>query len=150
MATTKTTSYAAMVVAIGVFLATSSGLFAANHAKSTEANLEDSEWLAVNVDGTDAADDTNSTIRFLAAGKAEGNSGCHGYTTNVSLGGTNLSFSQITTTTRRCEPRNEHAEQAFITALEKVSTFSINYNVLRFSDADGNEVIKFRRLGTTF
>jgi hypothetical protein len=46
--------------------------------------------------------------------------------------------------------RYEQAEKAFIAALEKVGTFSINYNVLRFSDADGNEVIKFRRLGTTF
>jgi heat shock protein HslJ len=137
-------------VAIGFFLATSSGLFAASHEKSTAANLEGSEWLAVEVDGTDAADETNSTIRFREAGKAEGNSGCKSYTANMSLDGTNLSLSQIATTTRMCDMRYEQAEKAFIAALEKVGTFSINYNVLRFSDADGNEVIKFRRLGTTF
>jgi heat shock protein HslJ len=134
-----------------LFLVAPSGLLADSQKDTNEANLEKSEWLAVKVDGTDAADRVTSTIRFPEAGKIEGNSGCHDYTTTVSFDyGNRINLGQITATKGKCDIQEETAAQKYLAALEKVKIYLINYNVLRLYDDDVNEVMKLRRLGTSF
>ncbi len=150
METTNRIMLTTIGAALGLFLATSSGLLASSHEKSAASNLKSSEWLAVHIDGSNAAHDANSTIRFREAGKIGGNSGCHGYTANISLDGNKISFSEITETKNLCSPREEKATLSFLTSFEKTTTFSINSDVLRFTDDGGNELIEFRRLGMEF
>ena len=128
----------------------SSRVFADSDEKSPLAKLEGSEWLAVDIDGTSASDRTNSTIRFKKAGKIEGNSGCHTYSTTLSVDGDKISFADIAESKNKCRVFDENAEKAYIAALKKTASYSLNHYVLRFSDADGDEVVKFRRLGTPF
>jgi heat shock protein HslJ len=144
------------LVTMGLFLVAPSGLLADPHDDTNEANLERSEWLAVKVDGTDAADRVNSTIRFTATGrftetgKAEGNSGCHGYKVNITFEGNKINLGKISATEGKCGIQEEDAAKKYLAALEKVKIYLINYNVLRLYDDDVKEVIKFRRLGSDF
>ena len=139
------------LVTMGLFLVAPSGLLADPHDDTNEANLERSEWLAVKVDGTDAADRVNSTIRFPAADKAEGNSGCHGYEVNITFDdGNRINLGKISATKGKCNIQEEDSAKKYLAALEKAKIYLINYNVLRLYDDDVKEVIKFRRLGSNF
>jgi heat shock protein HslJ len=131
-----------------LFLVSPSGLLADSQKDTNEANLEKSEWLAVKVDGTDAADRVTSTIRFPEAGKVEGNSGCHEYTATASFDdGNRINLGQITATKGKCGIQEEAAAKKYLAALDKAKIYLINYNVLRLYD-DVNEVIRFRHLGS--
>jgi heat shock protein HslJ len=131
-------------------LVVASMLAALSIAVADDPNLEGSEWLAVDVHGSAAADETNATIRFPGAGKADGNAGCNAFSASVSIEGDTMSFGPVAATRRMCGMRIDAAETKFLGALEKTASFVINHHVLRLSDADGNEVIKLRRLGTRF
>jgi len=141
----------AVTIALSFFaLAFSSGSFAGAHESDMSKKLAGTEWLAVTVDGTDAADITNSTIRFKDSGKADGNTGCNRYTADLSFPDGGISLKNIAPTEDKCDMQDMEAEKQFLAAIGKASMLAINYNVMRLYDADGKELVKFRQMATRF
>lgn len=138
-----------IITALAISLLAVSSAYA-DHDAAPSPKLAGSEWLAVDVHGSAASDRTNSTIRFKKDGKIEGNTGCNTYSATLSVDGNNVRFENIKSGQHECRFSYKAAEQAFIGALDKTVAYSLNHHVLRFSDAKGQEVLKLRRLGTTF
>jgi heat shock protein HslJ len=64
----------------------------------------------------------------------------------VTLDGDQVSFTELATTRKMCARAIMEAEQGFLAALEKTRSLSRDDEYLRFLDADGDQVIKFRQL----
>jgi heat shock protein HslJ len=113
--------------------------------------LHKGEWLVVEVDGTDAADETNHTMTIADDDKVTGHTGCNAYTANAIVDGVDLSFQNVEVSENMCVSKDmENAETAFLAAMSKVGAFNVNVNVLRIYDSEMKEVLKLRRLGTVF
>jgi heat shock protein HslJ len=126
-----------------------SALWAGGHQSKGEVNQPNGEWLAETVDGTAAADETNHTISFADDGTISGHTGCNAYSGKAAIDGDKMVLSDVAETTKTmCKYKiAERAAGQYLAALSKAASYKVNVNVLRLYDADGKEVIKFRRLG---
>ena len=101
------------------------------------------------VDGSNAADETNHTLEIAADGSVKGHTGCNKYTAVAIIDGVNMAFEDIKVTENKCLTMvTDNAEKAFLTALTKAAEFNVNVNVLRIYDSETNELLMLRRLGT--
>ena len=137
---------ATRLVLTSLFLVLSVTAFAGAYQKSIGTELVGTEWVAVDVADTKFVADSNSTLKFAKDGKVQGSAGCNNYSGGVALDGDQVSFTELATTRKMCDRAIMEAEQGFLAALEKTRSLSRDDEYLRFLDADGDEVIKFRQL----
>jgi heat shock protein HslJ len=146
MKKTGLAKFATRLVLTALFLALSVTAFAGTYQKSSGSELIGTEWVAVDVVDTKFVTDSNSTLKFAEDGKVQGSAGCNNYSGGVTLDGDQVSFTELATTRKMCDRAIMEAEQGFLAALEKTRSLSRDDEYLRFLDADGDEVIKFRQL----
>jgi putative lipoprotein len=142
---------ATRLVLTSLFLVLSVTAFAGAYQKFAGANsagseLIGTEWIAVDVVDTKFVTESNSTLKFSEDGRVQGSAGCNNYSGGVTLDGDQVSFTELATTRKMCDRAIMEAEQGFLAALEKTRSLSRDDEYLRFLDADGDEVIKFRQL----
>jgi heat shock protein HslJ len=78
------------------------------------------------------------TLQFLVDGKVAGSAGCNQYTARYEAEGSKLKISAPASTRRLCpEAGFMEQEQAFLKALEAVSTMRMEGNRVEFRDAQG-------------
>jgi heat shock protein HslJ len=123
---------------------------AGEHRRPIDAGLEGSEWVAIDAVDTKFVAESNSTLKFSADGRVHGSAGCNNYSGGVTLDGEKVSFTEFGVTRMMCDMAIMEAEQGFLAALGKTRSLSRHDDQLRFLDADGNEVIKFKELGSAF
>ena len=148
----KQATITAALLAISLAIMVPAIAYSKDTPNTSPENLERSEWMVTHIDGFDADEAATSTIHFELATEVKGQAGCNQYTAEATVGADGaLSFGSVTADKRTClNPRITASQNAYLTALGKTKSFAINFNVLRFYDSDGKELIKFRRLGTVF
>jgi heat shock protein HslJ len=144
-----TTTIRTIVALLAVPLMLASASSFADQNADDVASIEKSEWLAVDVDGTSSADHAHHTMKIDVDGSVSGNTGCNHYTATAQIDSENISFADIDVGVTKCQVMVQQAtEAAYIAALGKAATYVRNVHVLRIYDADNNEVLKLRRMGT--
>ena len=107
--------------------------------------LEGTAWL---VDGIAIGDDAvSSTIAgteadlVFDAGDVSGSAGCNtlkgSYTIEATLWADAISFSEVATTKKLCEPDVAEQEQAILAALDAAASYAIDGSTMTLSDGDG-------------
>ncbi|HEX5781267.1 MAG TPA: META domain-containing protein [Solirubrobacteraceae bacterium] len=77
-------------------------------------------------------------------GTVAGSTGCNRFTASYTLEGDVLEISPAATTRMACEPPVAAAEREFLAALDRVAGWESAGGELVLSDADGNELLRFR------
>jgi putative lipoprotein len=86
------------------------------------------------------------TLEFDDSGRAAGNGGCNRYSGSFTQGGPALTFGAMISTKRACVDADLMAqEQAFLGALSGVAGYRISGDQLVLLDANGADVLVFRR-----
>ncbi len=115
--------------------------------------LAGTSWLAtfVNTESSDGAVTSSSiqaaqqTMLFSNDSKISGNAGCNNYFANYEVEGNKLSLSAIGSTKMFCGEGLMAEETAFLTALEKASSYRISGDSLQIFAADDTTLISFSR-----
>ena len=88
--------------------------------------------------------DHNPAISFLKEGKISGETGCNRFFGDFSANDKALTFSNMGSTRMMC-PQMEF-EGAYLTALDKVSSYIIHDDSLVFKDNEGNIIAVLERI----
>lgn len=81
------------------------------------------------------------TLTFEAEGQAVGHGGCNSYSTTYDLDGTNITFSDVTSTRMACEVGDiMQREQDFFAALESASQYGLTDERLYIRHEDGSRL----------
>jgi heat shock protein HslJ len=123
-------------------LAESSGAALLTYSEIKPAPLVGTLWTLTEYNngkgGVEAAlTETAVTAVFGADGKLTGSAGCNSYTADYTVTGDKLAISQATTTRKACPPPIMAQEQAYLAALQTVSTFQISGVTLNLYQVDG-------------
>jgi heat shock protein HslJ len=111
--------------------------FAACAITTREATMElpGTSWVLVEMDGAEPVADAAPTLAFAEDGTVSGSTGCNTFSASVTIDGTSLEFGPLATTRMACtDPAVNEQEQAFLLAMEDVTSYTI--------DADGRLVLE--------
>jgi heat shock protein HslJ len=89
------------------------------------------------IDGTDV------TMVFSADGTVSGSAGCNGYTGTYRSAGTTMAFSSLETTAERCGGPLMAQESAFLGAVRRVASASIEGTQLLLLDGHDDVLLSF-------
>jgi heat shock protein HslJ len=110
------------------------------------ASLENTHWQLVRLGNTPVMTDSQRQQPYLTFDskslRVAGSGGCNRLTCSYKRSGDQLTFGQIASTRMACVQGME-TENAFLQALQHVSTWKIAGNQLELSDAAGNFVARF-------
>jgi heat shock protein HslJ len=110
------------------------------------ASLENTHWQLVRLGNTPVMTDSQRQQPYLTFDskslRVAGSGGCNRLTGSYKRSGDQLTFGQIASTRMACVQGME-TENAFLQALQHVSTWKIAGNQLELSDTDGNLVARF-------
>ena len=90
------------------------------------AELDNTKWRAVNIDGFPVPPGVDVTMNFADDGSVSGSAGCNTYSVSDVQTSSGLEFVRIATTRRLCPEPQMTTENAFVEALEGVSNFRHN------------------------
>lgn len=111
-------------------------------------DLENTSWqLTAYFDGTAlqrSPADAEVTLTF-ADGAAGGKSGCNRYRSAATIGDATLTFGPAMGTKMACPPPVMEVEQAYLRALEAVTTWRIADGALELRDSGGQTILTFTR-----
>jgi len=101
-------------------------------------------WRLVDVGGTGALDDVQSTLTIGADGSVTGNGGCNGFGGSATIEGERISFGPLAGTLMACADPINRQEQAFHAALSGTAAFRIDAGTgeLHLLDAGGSELAR--------
>ena len=111
-----------------VLLAVAASLAAcAITTREATADLPGTSWVLAELDGVDPVAEAAPTIEFAEDGTVSGSTGCNTFTGSVTIDGTSLEFGPLATTRMACaDPAVNEQEQAFLLALEGVTSYTID------------------------
>ena len=90
-------------------------------------DLPGSTWELVAMDGETLAGDAVPTLAFDEQGGVSGSTGCNTFSGEVSIDGNALTFGPLVTTRMACaDPAANAQEEAFLSAMEGVSAYTID------------------------
>ena len=90
-------------------------------------DLSGSTWELVAMDGEPVAGDAVPTLAFDEQGAVSGSTGCNTFSGSVTINGSELSFGPLVTTRMACaDPAANAREEAFLTAMEGVSGYTVD------------------------
>ncbi len=90
------------------------------------AELDNTKWKAVNIDGFPVPAGVDVTMNFADDGSVSGLAGCNNYSVRDVRTSSGLEFVRIATTRRLCPEPQMTTENAFVEALEGVNNFRHN------------------------
>jgi len=134
----RLTTHSVLVVFLSVLVA------ACAHSQTDEMNITDVVWQPVWFDGSQSPENPEGGGKAhlrLKDGRVQGSGGCNLIAGEYFLTGSQISFSKLISTRRACIAGMEQ-EYAFLKALEKVSTWKRQDNLLRFYDMDERLVLE--------
>lgn len=109
------------------------------------ANLTDTAWLLVELNGEAPIQDSEITAIFDTEGKLYGSAGCNSYTTTYLTGGETISIDLPAVTMMFCaEPEGAMDQEGlFLKALEAANTYEIVGYRLTLRDEAGKDILVF-------
>jgi len=112
-------------------------------AEEPPLQLVGTAWIALEIDGRPASPG-QSTLEFMASGKAAGHAGCNRYTGGVELHGPSIHFGDQAATRMACTAPQMEQEQRFFNALQGVSSLRMQGKELLLLDASGAVRVRLR------
>jgi len=110
------------------------------------AMLDNTQWVAVAVDGAPIETERKPEIEFAQDGAFSGTGGCNRFTGTAKITGNQLEFpDNMAATLMACPPPLEEVERQFFQAMQKVTTFAMQDDALVLLDAAGEPVVKMLR-----
>ena len=140
-ALTETTSYA--IAGDVLTFKDSSGADLATFKPRAVTSLTGTTWVALGINNGKQAvasvvAGTEVTAVFAAEGTLSGTAGCNDYSAAYTLDGNKMTIKQPASTRMYCDqPGVMEQEQAYLAALTKVATYSIDGDRLQLRDAGG-------------
>lgn len=113
-------------------------------AMTSPPDLAGTSWVAEEIAGLDVQV-TPSTLTFETGMRITGWAGCNYYTGSAKLSGTSIAVGAMSSTLMACEDQEFEQEKSFHKAMRSARTFTFHGGVLTLHDADGNDLIRFRR-----
>jgi heat shock protein HslJ len=96
-------------------------------SRDATIDLPGTSWVLAELDGAAPVGETTPTIAFDDQGGVTGTGGCNTYNGEVTIDGSELTFSPLATTQMFCaEDGVADQEQAFLTALQGVSSYTVD------------------------
>lgn len=90
------------------------------------AGIRGVEWNAVNIAGSDAASDTQPTLRLQRNGRVAGGSGgCNTWSAEYRLGPGTIELSDLTSTRRACPEPLMRQESTYLALLQRVDRYVV-------------------------
>jgi putative lipoprotein len=114
--------------------------------RSTPAPLVDTTWLAEDIGGSGVVNPAQTSMSFHSAGRVAGSGGCNRYSGAVNSGWTTgLSFSDLGSTLKACEPTLMDQERRFFEVLAATRSYKLPEpgNKLLLFAADGRPLAQF-------
>jgi putative lipoprotein len=104
-------------------------------SREATTDLPGTSWALIELDGAEPVADAAPTLAFAEDGTVSGSTGCNTFTGSVTIDGTSLEFGPLATTRMACaDPAVSDQEQAFLLAVEGVTSYTI--------DEDGRLVLE--------
>ena len=96
-------------------------------SRDATMDLPGTSWVLAELDGTAPVGETPPTLAFDDHGGVTGTGGCNTYNGEVTIDGSDLTFSPLATTQMFCaEEGVADQEQAFLTALQDVTSYTVD------------------------
>jgi heat shock protein HslJ len=96
-------------------------------SRDSTTDLPGTSWTLVELDGAAPVGETPPTIAFDDQGSVTGTGGCNTFNGEVTIDGSDMSFSPLATTQMFCaEEGVADQEQAFLAALQDVTSYSVD------------------------
>jgi heat shock protein HslJ len=95
-------------------------------SRDATTDLPGTSWVVVDIDGDAPVGETPPTIAFDDQGSVTGTGGCNTFSGEVSIEGSDLTFGPLASTQMACEGDVSDQEQAFFTALQGVTGYTID------------------------
>ena len=121
---------------------------AVSNAQISQPLLEDSAWLAEDIDGTGVIDMLQSTLKFDDNLNVSGHGGCNRYFGSATVNENKIVFGALGSTRMACSQAIMSQEQRFLTALDSAHTWKIDTErgLLTMKNEEGNTILRFSRL----
>jgi len=121
---------------------------AASNAQIPQPILEDSAWLAEDIDGTGVIDMLQSTLKFDVNLNVSGHGGCNRYFGTATVNENKIDFSALGSTRMACSQAIMDQEQRFLAALDAAHSWHIDTerDLLTMKNEEGRTVLRFSRL----
>lgn len=108
---------------------------------STEAgSIEGTSWRLSSLGGEDADAGITSTLTFDDDGNVSGNGGCNRFGGPATFDGAKLKFGDLFSSMMACEEPKMKQEAAFLAALEKTASYTVEDGTLTLLDQAGAAV----------
>ena len=89
--------------------------------------LSGTSWQLVELDGEAALADALPMLAFDDQGAVTGSTGCNTFNGQVTIDGSDVAFGPLVTTRKAClDPAANRQEQAFLAAMEGVTSYTID------------------------
>lgn len=105
-------------------------------------SLDGTSWTLVAGSGVTFPNDVALTIQF-DGGTASGSGGCNRFTGSYEEDGNSLSLGRVASTRMACPEEIMDAENAYLSVLESVSSWSATDSELVLSDSSGQELLRY-------
>ena len=110
------------------------------------AQIENTQWRAIAIEGTAVTADRIPTLEFERDGVFSGTGGCNQFKGQAELSDTHLIFPEdIAATLMACPPELEEVEDRFLNALQRVETYAQGAETLVLLDNTGAPVLTLKR-----
>jgi len=132
------------VAAVGLLLAGC----AISNAQAPQPMLEDSAWLAEDINGAGVIDMLQSTLKFDINLNVSGHGGCNRYFGTATVNENKIDFGALGSTRMACSQAIMDQEQRLFTALDAAETWQIDAEkgLLFMRNEEGRIVLRFSRL----
>jgi heat shock protein HslJ len=118
---------------------------AATAEPAPTTGLAGTSWKLMTSDGTTVPKGVEITAEFRADGALSGSGGCNTYTAAYTLTGESITIENIASTMMACDDPKASAETAYLGALEKVSTWTIDGTSLTLTGPDGQPTLVYAK-----
>lgn len=108
--------------------------------------LNDTAWLAEDIEGVKAADNVQSTLEIALGHRVTGSGGCNSYFGLAVIEGDKFSMGPVGSTKMACPDVMMAQEQRFLDALAKVHSFKIDGGELYLYDEQGGSLLRLSEM----
>jgi heat shock protein HslJ len=108
------------------------------------SSLEGTAWLLASGVDAEGWEDVAPTATFVE-GTVSGSTGCNRFRASYTVDGDTLELGEIAQTAMGCPPPADAVEREYAGALESVRAWRAEDDELALLDADGTEVLRYRR-----
>ena len=95
-------------------------------SRQATTDLPGTSWVVVDIGGDAPVGATAPTIAFDDQGTVTGTGGCNTFSGEVTIDGSDLTFGPLASTQMACEEDVSNQEQAFFTALQDATSYTID------------------------